>query len=93
MVYSLNDRNFITWEHTQIMLMFLCCLPFSYSGGLLERVSGCWRDVWFRPDLTQPDGLRRCKGLGFQQNMQQSGYGWFLNKINWEMMVFCQPAA
>jgi hypothetical protein len=93
MVYSLNDRNFVTWEHTRIMLMFLRCLPFSYSGGLLERVSGCWRDVWFRPDPTQPDGLRRCEGLGFQQNMQQSGYGWFLDKINWEMMVFRQPAA
>jgi hypothetical protein len=25
--------------------------------------------------------------------MQQSGYGWFLDKINWGMMVFCQPAA
>ncbi|KAF9890022.1 hypothetical protein FE257_006702 [Aspergillus nanangensis] len=93
MVYSLNDRHFVTWEHTRMMLMFLRCLPFSYSGGLLERVSGCWRDVWFRPDPTQLDGLRRCEGLGFQHNMEQSGYGWFLNKINWEMMVFRQPAA
>lgn len=93
MVYSLNDRHFVTWEHTRMMLMFLRCLPFSYSGGLLERVSGCWRDVWFRPDPTQPDGLRRCEGLGFQRNMQQSGYGWFLDKIDWEMMVFRQPAA
>jgi hypothetical protein len=93
MVYSLNDRHFVTWEHTRMMLMFLRCLPFSYSGGLLERVSGCWRDVWFRPDPTQPDGLRRCEGLGFQRNMQQSGYGWFLDKIDWEMMVFRQPFA
>ncbi|EAU29404.1 predicted protein [Aspergillus terreus NIH2624] len=92
MVYSLNDRHFVTWEHTRVMLMFLRCLPFSYSGGLLERVSGCWRDVWFRPDPTQPDGLRRCEGLGFQRNMQQFGYGWFLEKIDWEMMVFRQPA-
>ncbi|KAL5366723.1 hypothetical protein BJX96DRAFT_183344 [Aspergillus floccosus] len=92
MVYSLNDRHFVTWEHTRVMLMFLRCLPFSYSGGLLERVSGCWRDVWFRPDPTQPDGLRRCEGLGFQRNMQQFGYGWFLDKLDWEMMVFRQPA-
>ncbi|EAU29224.1 predicted protein, partial [Aspergillus terreus NIH2624] len=39
MVYSLNDRHFVTWEHTR-----------------------------------------------------QFGYGWFLEKIDWEMMVFRQPA-
>ncbi|KAB8212764.1 hypothetical protein BDV33DRAFT_186205 [Aspergillus novoparasiticus] len=65
MVYSLNDRHFVTWEHTRVMLMFLRCLQFSYTGGLLQRVSGCWRDVWFQPDPRQPDGLRRREGLGF----------------------------
>ncbi|RHZ43029.1 uncharacterized protein CDV56_100146 [Aspergillus thermomutatus] len=77
LLQCLNDWHFMTWEHTQIMLMFLRCLPFSYLGGLLK----------------QPDGLRRCEGLGFQRNMQQSRYGWFLDKIDWEMMVFHQPAA
>ncbi|KAF9882577.1 hypothetical protein FE257_006752 [Aspergillus nanangensis] len=82
MVYSLNNRHFVTWEHTRMMLIFLRCLPFTYSGGLLQRVSRCWHDVWFRPDPTRPDGLRRCEGLGFARNMEQSGYGWFLDKID-----------
>ena len=35
MMYSFNDHHFVTWEHTRIMLMFLRCLQFSYSGGLI----------------------------------------------------------
>ncbi|KAJ5100164.1 hypothetical protein N7532_007165 [Penicillium argentinense] len=92
-VYSINDRHFVTWEHTRIMMMFLRCLQFSYAGGLLQRVSGCWRDVWFRPDARRTDGLRRCEGLGFQRNMEEYGYAWFLDKVNWDTMTFRQPSA
>ena len=34
-VYSFQDPHFVTWEHTRMMLMFLRCLQFSYSGGLI----------------------------------------------------------
>ena len=33
-VYGNNDRHFVTWEHTRVMMMFLRCLQFSYTGGL-----------------------------------------------------------
>lgn len=92
-VYSINDRHFVTWEHTRMMMMFLRCLQFSYTGGLLQRVSGCWRDVWFRPDARRTDGLRRCEGLGSQRSMEASGYAWFLDKVDWDTMTFRQPSA
>ncbi|KAL2807989.1 hypothetical protein BJX63DRAFT_436566 [Aspergillus granulosus] len=92
-VYSINDRHFVTWEHTRVMMMFLRCLQFLYAGGLLQRVSGCWRDVWFQPDARRTDGLRRCEGLGFQTSMEQYGYAWFLDKLNWDTMTFRQPSA
>ncbi|KAJ6045531.1 hypothetical protein N7499_003469 [Penicillium canescens] len=92
-VYSINDRHFVTWEHTRVMMMFLRCLQFSYAGGLLQRVSGCWRDVWFQPDARRTDGLRRCEGLGFQSSKEKYGYAWFLDKLNWDTMTFRQPSA
>ncbi|KAE8383980.1 hypothetical protein BDV23DRAFT_189687 [Aspergillus alliaceus] len=93
MVYSLNNRHFVTWEYTRVILMFLCYLQFSYAGGLLQRVSGCWRDVWFQPDPRQPDSIRRRKGLGFQRSMDQYGYAWFQDKLNWNTMTFRYPFA
>jgi hypothetical protein len=93
MVYSLHDYHFVTWEHTRMMLMFLRCLQFSYSTGLIQRVGGCWRDVRLQPDPTQPDGLRRWEGLGFQRTMIQYRYAWFLDKVDWATLTFRQPSA
>jgi hypothetical protein len=52
MAYSFQDPHFVTWEHTRIMLMFLRCLQFSYTGGLIQKVAGCWRDVRLQPDAS-----------------------------------------
>jgi hypothetical protein len=93
MVYSLNDRHFVTWEHTRIMLMFLRCLQFSYSSGLIQRAGGLWQDVRVGTDVNQPDGLRRYEGLGFRDSMSQHGYAWFMDKVDWETMTFRQPFA
>jgi hypothetical protein len=70
-VYSMNDHHFVTWEHTHVMLMFLRCLQFSYSSGLIQRAGGCWHDIKYQPDANQPDGLWRWEGLGFRDTMQQ----------------------
>ncbi|KAL4911913.1 hypothetical protein BDW62DRAFT_195899 [Aspergillus aurantiobrunneus] len=91
-VYSLNNCHFVTWEHTWVIIMFLHCLQFLYTGGLVQQVSGCWQDVWFRPDARRTDGLRRCEGLGFQRQIKEYGYVWFLDKLNWDTMTFCQPS-
>ncbi|RSL86279.1 hypothetical protein CDV31_016424 [Fusarium ambrosium] len=93
MVYSFQDPHFVTWEHTRIMLMFLRCLQFSYTGGLIQKVGGCWRDVRQQPDAHQPNGLRRYEGLGFKRTMEMYGYAWFLDKIDWNTLTFRQPHA
>ncbi|KAH7114180.1 hypothetical protein B0J13DRAFT_533688 [Dactylonectria estremocensis] len=93
MVYSFQDPHFVTWEHTRIMLMFLRCLQFSYSGGLIQKVGGCWQDVRQQPDPRQPNGLRRYEGLGFKRTLETYGYAWFLDKIDWNTLTFKQPHA
>jgi hypothetical protein len=75
------------------MLMFLRCLQFSYSGGLIQKVGGCWQDVRHQVDSRQPDGLRRVEGLGFRRTMEDFGYAWFLDKIDWVTFTFRQPHA
>ncbi|KAG5790338.1 hypothetical protein H9Q69_010605 [Fusarium xylarioides] len=73
------------------MLMFLRCLQFSYTGGLIRKVGGCWPDVRQQPDARQPNGLRRHEGLGFKLTMEKYGYAWFLDKIDWNTLTFRQP--
>jgi hypothetical protein len=91
MVYSLSGRQWVTWEHTRIMLMFLRCLRLSYGHGQLQESAGCWRDVRYTANSDAPDGLRRMEGLGFEVTMSQYGYPWFLEKVDWETMTFRAP--
>lgn len=73
--------------------MFLRCLQFSYAGGLIQKVGGCWQDVRLQPDPHQPSGLRQYEGLGFKRTMEIYSYAWFLDKINWNTLTFRQPHA
>ncbi|VUC37186.1 unnamed protein product [Clonostachys rosea] len=75
------------------MLMLSRCLQFSYTGGLIQKVGGCWRDVRQQLDANQPNGLRRYEGLGFRRSMKTYGYAWFLDKIDWSTLTFRQPYA
>jgi hypothetical protein len=93
MVHSFQDPHFVTWEHTRIMLALLRCLQFTCPSGLIQKVGGCWQDVRFQTDSRQPDGLRRVEGLGFRRTMQDFGYAWFLDKIDWNTLTFRQPHA
>ena len=91
MVHSFQDPHFVTWEHTRIMLAFLRCLQFTCPSGLIQKVGGCWQDVRFYTDSRQPDGLRRVEGLGFRRTMQDFGYAWFLDRIDWNTLTFRHP--
>lgn len=91
MVYSLSGHQWVTGEHTRMMLMFLRCLRFSYGSGHPKEAAGCWRDVRYTPDGNTPSRFCRTEGLGFQATMPQYGYLWFLEKIDWETMTFKAP--
>ncbi|KAJ9494699.1 hypothetical protein H2202_009775 [Exophiala xenobiotica] len=44
-------------------------------------------------DSRQPDGVRRVEGLGFRRTMEDFGYAWFLDKVDWSTLTFRQPHA
>jgi hypothetical protein len=90
-VYSLSGRQWVTWEYTRIMLIFLRYFPFSYRHRQVQESAGYWRDVRYTANSDAPDGLRRTEGLGFEVTMSQYGYLWFLEKVNWGTMTFRAP--
>ena len=88
LVSSLSSQQWVTWEHTRVMLMFLRCLRFSYGGGHPREAAGLWRDIQHAPSRRQPGGSRQSEGLGFQATMPRYSYAWFLEKVDWETMTF-----
>ncbi|KAH6959683.1 hypothetical protein BKA56DRAFT_600848 [Ilyonectria sp. MPI-CAGE-AT-0026] len=70
------------------MLMFLRCLQFSFSSGLMRKVGGCWQDVRQIHDPRQPNGFRRYEGLGSEHTVETYGYAWFLHKIDSNTLTF-----
>jgi hypothetical protein len=88
MVHSLQNQHIISWDHTQVMLLFLRCLRLAYGGGgnHLQRSFGCWRDVKEAANATGE--MPRREGMGLCNTLQQYRYAWFLNKIHWKTMGF-----
>jgi hypothetical protein len=81
-VHSLTRRDCVSWEHTKMMIMFLRMIKFSYGSYCVCAESALW---WDRREW--PDGRVR-EGLGLSRTMQQYGYGWFLDKFDWQNFVF-----
>jgi hypothetical protein len=81
-VHSLTTRDFVSWEHSKMMICFLRLMKFGYGSHRLRSESALW---WDHKD--RPRG-RTYEGLGFSQTLKQSGYAWFLDKIDWENFTF-----
>jgi hypothetical protein len=66
-------NDFVTWEQTKMMAMFLRCLPFVFGGHLLSRESALW---WSRRErnVGEPPRLRIWHGLGFCNTLPQYKY-------------------
>jgi hypothetical protein len=81
-----------------MMMLFLCCLRFSFGGGgyHLSQSFACWQDIRDRPqsnielDNEPPTDSsdRRWEGIGMKSTLERTGYAWFLDKIDWETMFF-----
>ncbi|KAJ9633676.1 hypothetical protein H2199_009288 [Coniosporium tulheliwenetii] len=82
-VGSLGTHDFISWEHSQAMIMFLRLLKFSISSHQIRREIALWCDEW----QSRKTG-KRLHGLGFSSTVQRYGYGWFLPKVDWERFTF-----
>ena len=93
MVFSLQEPGFVRWEHSRVMMMFIRCLLYIIGGqGRHPRHSS---ELWIdrKPPQHQIDGrssTRSYEGMGIGVMLEQYGYGWLMNKIDWETMIFCR---
>lgn len=90
MTYSLQDRTVVHWEHTRVMMMFLKCLGFAYGGQgkHLRQSLGLWIDRRHRPPLEGSDTEQVQEGMGMGSRLEESGYAWLADKVDWAVMVF-----
>ena len=88
---TLQHHFMVSWDRTQVMILFLRCLRRAFGGGgnRLERSRACWHDVKEIPDSNGHIQYR--EGIGLGTTIRCYGYGWFLNKIHWTTMGF-RPA-
>ena len=80
-------REYVTWEQTKMMAMFLRCLRYVLGGHLLSRESALW---WSRRErsIGDPARLRIWYGLGFCNTLPQYGYCWLEPRIDWSRLQF-----
>ncbi len=80
-------NDFITWEQTKMMAMFLRCLRFVFGGHLLRRESALW---WSRRErgIGESGQLRIWYGLGFCNTLPRYGYCWLEPRIDWSRLQF-----
>ncbi|KAJ5091028.1 hypothetical protein N7532_009712 [Penicillium argentinense] len=88
---SLQRHSMVSWDRTQVMILFLRCLRWAFGGGgnRLEQSRASWQDVKEVPESNGQIQYR--EGIGLGTTIQRHGYGWFLNKIHWDTMGF-RPA-
>ncbi len=77
-VLSQTDRDFVSWEQTKMMIVFLRMMKFSFGSHRLSAESALW---WDRKEW--PNGRIR-EGLAMSQSVSQYGYGWFADKFDWD---------
>ena len=79
--------DFVTWEQTKVMAMFLRCLRFVFGGHLLRRESALW---WSRRErgVGESGQLRVWFGLGFCNTLPRYGYCWLEPRMDWSRLQF-----
>jgi hypothetical protein len=80
-------REFVTWEQTKMLAMFLRGLRFSLGGYQLSQESALW---WSRREV-EARAHRPAKtwyGLGFCNTLRRYGYCWIEPRIDWSQLAF-----
>jgi hypothetical protein len=79
--------QFVTWEQTKMLAMFLRGLRFALGGYDLRRESALW---WSRREKEarahRPAQTRY--GLGFCNTLRRHGYCWIEPRIDWSQLTF-----
>lgn len=84
------QRDYVTWEETKMMAMFLRCLYYSHRAFEYRQDSALW---WSQrstsEQLVQQGAKRRTYyGLGFSKTLKHYGYAWFEPRIDWSKLQF-----
>jgi hypothetical protein len=77
--------DFVTWEQTKIMAMFLRCLRFALNSHDYSRESALW---WSRRETGDPQSPHIWYGLGFSNTLSRYGYAWIEPRIDFERLTF-----
>jgi hypothetical protein len=80
-------REFVTWEQTKMLAMFLRGLRFALGGFELRRESALW---WSRREhgAQAHRPARTWYGLGFCNTLRRHGYCWVEPRIDWSQLTF-----
>jgi hypothetical protein len=86
-----QEKHYIAWEHTQLMILLLKCIS-SFAGVLIPgSYPQLWQDRYHPRPIqgSQEDVALRetLQGLAIGVNLQECGYGWLADKIDWENWV------
>jgi hypothetical protein len=93
MTYSLQPRTVVHWEHTRVMMMFLQCLMYAYGGQgrHLRHKVGLWIDRRVRQPCDGSDQDQVQEGMAIGPHLEQYGYAWMADKLDWAAMTFRSP--
>ena len=86
-----QEKPYIAWEHTQLMILLLKCIS-CFAGVLIPgSYPVLWQDHYrsrSRPGSREATAQREPRqGLGIGVNLQEYGYGWLADKIDWEHWI------
>jgi len=79
------QQDYVTWEQTKIMAMFLRCLRFALNGHTFSREAALW---WGQREIADPQPPRRWFGLGFVNTLSRYGYAWIEPRIDFASLTF-----
>jgi hypothetical protein len=82
-VRSLGSHEYVSWEYSQMMIMFLRLLKFGYGSCQLRREIALWDD-----ERVHRRTGEKLYGLGFSTTGARDGYCWLMPKIDWEQFTF-----
>jgi hypothetical protein len=83
-ILATAPKGYVSYEHTKVLSMLLQSVKYCYDTSPLAREAGLWKDRY----QVEKDGPF-IQGMGLEHTIKESGYGWFLPKINWERLTFC----
>lgn len=82
-VRSLRSHDYVSWEHSQVMIMFLRLLKYGYGSCQIQCEIALWND-----ERTHKGTGEKMYGLGFSKTVAQHGYCWLMPKMDWTQITF-----